>query len=124
MIVCSMRHKSGREKAAKDIRQAHDLILAHDVARHGHDIAEAWMEAWERGRSWREELAKAALRLEPDALEVLSRNVTRVSDGHGFQADAESSKAIISTPKPRSPAPRERPCRRRHVRTRGVGGAA
>ncbi len=104
MIVSGMRHESGREKAAKDLRQAHDLILAHDLPRRGHDIAEAWIEAWERGPRWREELAKAALRLEPDAREILSRNVTRVSDSHGFQADAEPSRAISCTLKPRSAA--------------------
>lgn len=94
MIVSGMRHESGREKATKDLRQAHDLILAHDLTRRGHDVAEAWIEAWERGPRWREELAKAALRLEPDARETLSRNVTCVSDSHGFQADAEPSRAI------------------------------
>lgn len=104
MIVSGVRHQSGREKAAKDLRQAEDLIQAHEVARRGHDIAEAWMEAWERGPRWREELAKAALRLDPAALEILSRNVTRVSESHGFQADAEPGRAISSVLKPRSAA--------------------
>ncbi len=94
MIVSGMRHESGREKADKDMRQAHDLILAHDLTRRGYDLAEAWAEAWERGPRWREELAKAVMRLEPDALDILHRQVTVIGNDYGFHADAEPLRAI------------------------------
>jgi hypothetical protein len=67
MIVATRRRTIGgdRTKIEKDIHQAGSLIEAMS-ARHHHDLVDAWIEARERGRSWRDALANGLAMLPGD----------------------------------------------------------
>ena len=56
LIVGSRRRigGDGAAKAEKDRRQASTLLLTMVLLRREQDLADAWMEAWDRGPSWRE----------------------------------------------------------------------
>ena len=55
LIVATRRRDSGDggAKAAKDRQQAMTLLSAMVELRREEDVADAWMEAWDRGLSWR-----------------------------------------------------------------------
>jgi len=56
LIVASRRRKEGISllKQSKDIAQSSLLCEALVQTRRGSDLAEAYREAWDRGRSWQE----------------------------------------------------------------------
>lgn len=58
LIVATRRPGDGigRAKADKDLVQAASLVDALVVGRRQSDLATAWAEAWERGRSWQDAL--------------------------------------------------------------------
>lgn len=75
LLVSTDRPTTQVGKIAKDRRQASDLIQAFDMTGRLHDIGLAWIDACDRGPSWRERLRVAALRLEPSTRSQLSRAV-------------------------------------------------
>ena len=56
LIVGSRRRQGGdgQGKATKDREQAVTLLSAMIELRREEDVADAWMEAWDRGPSWRD----------------------------------------------------------------------
>jgi len=58
LIVSSLRRHdvSGREKSRKDAVQAGLIAESMLLARQGADLGYAWMEAWDRGPKWQENL--------------------------------------------------------------------
>ena len=76
LIVSSRRRVEGdgTAKASKDLQQAATLLLAMVQLRRSDDLAEAWMEAWDRGPSWREALRTSLMTIEDGAR-------TQVADG-------------------------------------------
>lgn len=104
MIVSAQRGVHALTKSDKDADQASSLILAHDLTRKGYLLTEAWMEAWERGPRWREDLARGALKLDPEALGRLHEHVTLASNSHGFKEGAAPEKSMAQEiPRPRQP---------------------
>jgi hypothetical protein len=91
LIVASQRTSSAESaaKAVKDITQAEDLIAALSLAGRQFDLSEAWAEAWERGPSWRENLAQGAMRMKPDSRLVLRDAVATFSEDHGLTKDRD-----------------------------------
>jgi hypothetical protein len=63
LIVSSRRH-AGSAKSDKDLRQAESLL---DVLlkKRPHELAEAWDDAWRRGKNWREALTQPLGRIAP-----------------------------------------------------------
>ena len=60
LIVSERRRDESVAKIDKDIAQASQLIAALSASR-ALDLAEAWIEAWERGPSWKEALTAGLL---------------------------------------------------------------
>ena len=91
LIVASQRTSSAESaaKAVKDITQAEDLIAALTIAGRQFDLSEAWAEAWERGPSWRENLAQGAMRMKPDSRLALRDAVATFSEDHGLAKDRD-----------------------------------
>lgn len=96
MIVSATLDITGAVKADKNLDQAASLIVAHDLARRGNFIDEAWMEAWDSGPNWREALATGAMRLDPNALQLLHRHVSLMSSEHGFASDSDPLKSMAA----------------------------
>jgi hypothetical protein len=67
LIVATQRRTDGDygAKRDKDISQAGEITEAMHVKRRWLDLAEAWIEAWDRGPAWREALGKGRAML-PD----------------------------------------------------------
>lgn len=95
LIVGSRRRVDGdgAAKTDKDRRQASTLLLTMILLRREEDLADAWLEAWDRGPSWREALCSSLRTFEGNELaEVrngLARGVTslgRDPDEHGFDS--------------------------------------
>ncbi len=57
-LILSQRRPAGSGKSAKDLVQAQALIEA--LAKNQYELAEAWNEAYARGKSWRELLVDGA----------------------------------------------------------------
>ena len=94
-----------------DIAPAQDVLAALTLAGRQFDLSEAWTEAWERGPSWRENLAQGAMRMKPDSRLALRDAVATFSDDHGLANDrdpVETLRATISTTSPMSPMPEGR----------------
>ncbi len=77
LIVATLRGSNGEDpsKAIKDIEQSTSLIEALTQVKQSTDLGMAWIEAWERGPSWKRRLATGALRLGDDAFTKLSEAV-------------------------------------------------
>lgn len=62
LIIGRLRKASAtsRAKAAKDLRQAEVLIEALERSGAADDLGRAWIEAWDNGPKWRENLSDAA----------------------------------------------------------------
>ena len=87
LIVATRRRDTGDggAKAAKDRQQAATLLSAMVLLRREEDVAEAWMEAWDRGPSWRDAL-EAILKVMDEALRT--RLVAAIAQGVvGLSAD-------------------------------------
>jgi hypothetical protein len=83
LIVATQRRD--REKAAKDIGQAGFLIEAMSRFRKL-ELADAWIEAWQRGPKWREALAHGRALLPADQNALLQQSVTETADAFGVKA--------------------------------------
>ncbi|HSK40588.1 MAG TPA: GSU2403 family nucleotidyltransferase fold protein, partial [Arenibaculum sp.] len=105
LIVAARRRNvpDGRLKADKDLAQAGILIEAM-APRHHHDLAETWIEAWERGPKWREALAGSLSRMQDDRREMLADAVRRA--GRDLRRDPEKLGFGGSETMPRPPATR------------------
>ena len=58
LIVAVQRTDGNKVKAAKDIMQAAELILALNGIGSHVELSEAWIEAWDRGPKWRDALRR------------------------------------------------------------------
>lgn len=76
LIVAERRKDSNVSKINKDVAQSVMLIEAMSQKRFV-DLSSAWQEAWERGASWREQLASGLLRLGPEAVAMLREAVEK-----------------------------------------------
>lgn len=81
LIVATQRVQVGDYgvKRDKDISQAADIITALRLTRRWIELAEAWMEAWGRGPSWREALRKGSGMLPEKARELLTDTMARAA---------------------------------------------
>jgi hypothetical protein len=81
LIVSERRKEENISKIEKDLAQASQLVLALSNVR-PLELAEAWIEAWERGPSWREALTEGLINAGDEApaslLESLKRNARRL----------------------------------------------
>lgn len=84
-LIVATRRKD-REKIAKDIGQSAFLIEA--LARlHGLDLADAWIEAWQRGSAWQKALSEGRTMLPAGSQDMLRRAVEEFAPQ--FDARAE-----------------------------------
>lgn len=69
LIVAARRRADGDglAKSSKDLRQAAELIEALGELRQQADLAEVFVEAWQRGPAWRTAIGASIGRLEDDA---------------------------------------------------------
>ena len=67
------------EKALKDVQQAEPLIAASIHARQSTALEAAWLEAWNRGPSWKKFLRSGSLKLKPDPLSTLAEGCIEAS---------------------------------------------
>jgi hypothetical protein len=72
LIVAVERAQQGGEKSGKDINQATSLIEAMNMSRRQEDLGLAWIEAWNRGPSWRESLRSGTTRLARETKSLLA----------------------------------------------------
>ena len=77
-----------------DIAPAQDLLAALTIAGRQFDLSEAWAEAWERGPSWRENLAQGAMRMKPDSRLALRDAVATFSEDHGLAKDRDPMETL------------------------------
>src|SRR5208337_4469416 len=76
-LIVSERRKDGHtDKIGKDIAQASQLITALSEIQ-PLELAEAWIEAWERGPSWRESLTEGLLSTDEEVAEHLQGSLKR-----------------------------------------------
>ena len=66
LIVAARRRTDGAAKSDKDLAQAGTLMRALIALRRTDELADAWMEARERGEAWREAINASVRRLPPD----------------------------------------------------------
>jgi hypothetical protein len=73
LIVSIMRKHDANDaaKARKDVQQAGLLIEALTLNSRQADLGFTWMEAWDRGPSWREHLVAGHRRLTPESIDLL-----------------------------------------------------
>jgi hypothetical protein len=90
LIVSVERQQQGGEKSLKDIDQASSLIEALTVTRRQDDLGLAWIEAWNRGPSWREALHRGAIRLP-----VESKTQLALAIAAGCQASKVSKEDVL-----------------------------
>lgn len=110
LIVAVQRKNdaNGMAKARKDAQQAGHLIEALTLNSRQADLGFAWMEAWERGPRWRENLAAGRRHLAAQEMELLHaaikeacRHENRALSDYGFdeeQDDKEEAAAGQRTP--------------------------
>jgi hypothetical protein len=84
LIVATRRND--REKAAKDLGQASFLIEAL-VGLNGFELIEAWMEAWQRGPTWRHALTLGKTRLTAEIGGMLDEAAARWAPQFGVSSD-------------------------------------
>jgi hypothetical protein len=75
-LIVSERRREESSKIGKDAAQASQLIQALSENR-ALDLAEAWIEAWERGPSWREALTAGLLHAGNEASEQLHKSLKK-----------------------------------------------
>ncbi len=71
---------TNQHKVRKDIAQAEVLIEALVAARRGTELGEAWIEAWQRGPTWRTLLTRALARMAPESRAALTQAVAQAAD--------------------------------------------
>ena len=87
LIVANQRLTgSGIAKREKDLQQSRQLFEALVVARMDRELADAFVEAWERGPSWQEAIRGGLGYLQPDDAEVvrdsLRKGLDRIGRSH------------------------------------------
>lgn len=82
LIVSRRRHQTSQsqEKARKDVAQASAIIAAKHTLRMRQDLGFAWMEAFERGDTWRQTLEEGALLLDPAARGALENGIRQAAE--------------------------------------------
>jgi hypothetical protein len=68
-LIVSRRRREGSAKRDKDIQQAAALFDALSLTR-PHELQQAWQEAYERGRIWRQLLLEGMSRLRLQSREL------------------------------------------------------
>jgi hypothetical protein len=108
IIVSVLRKhdRNGTAKQRKDIQQAGLLIEALSQASRKADLGWAWMEAWDRGPRWRENLAEGMKKLTPGWIEGLR---TAIVDGRRREEGLEDygfpgSDEPHTKPRPKRPS--------------------
>ena len=76
LIVSVQRAEGNKVKSAKDLAQAAELIVALGKNRGEVELAEAWIEAWDRGPKWRDALRRGKSLLPPPAFSSLNLSIT------------------------------------------------
>lgn len=76
LIISQRRHDNSQAKIEKDLMQASSLIEAMSETRHL-ELAECWIEAWEKGPRWRDALAGAVLNLSDDVRAKLENTMIK-----------------------------------------------
>ncbi len=71
------RDNDGTAKSGKDRQQALILMEAMMALRQGSALADAYMEAWDRGPAWRQAIQESLMTLEPKVRERLALNLGR-----------------------------------------------
>lgn len=79
LIVAARRssHDSGAVKSRKDLQQAATLIEALLQTRASDELAEAYVQAFDRGPHWRDAIDASLVRLEPSLLASLHEGLAR-----------------------------------------------
>lgn len=78
LIVSCLRRKDDMTmilKSKKDIAQSEILINGLDADGRSADIGYAWIEAWDRGKSWRSNIKESLLRLPPDVKKKIAKGI-------------------------------------------------
>jgi hypothetical protein len=88
IIVATLRTGGSRPKIAKDIAQVANLLEAFAITNRKPDVGFAWMEAWERGASWRRRLLMGALRLSDESLAIMAQGVRMAASLEGVDHKA------------------------------------
>jgi len=88
LIVSTLRAQGSEAKMGKDLAQVADLIAAFTMTRREADLGIAWLEAWERGASWRRRLLRACLRLSDESLQKLAAAVSIAAHLDGLEVEA------------------------------------
>ena len=77
-FTCSSSARgAGTAKADKDRRQASTLLLAMVLLRREQDVADAWMEAWDRGPAWRQAMDASLKTFDEETLAQVRIGVAR-----------------------------------------------
>lgn len=76
LIISERRHVSSQTKIEKDLAQASALIEAMGPTRHL-ELAECWIEAWEKGPRWREALKNGVLNLSGETNTILHNAIAK-----------------------------------------------
>ena len=79
LIVATRRHTDGlgSAKSAKDRLQAATLIEAAIQTRRLEDLAEAFIEAWDRGRAWKEAMQKSLKTYDRQIAEAMAAGIVQ-----------------------------------------------
>lgn len=84
LIVANQRLSgSGIAKRDKDLRQSRQLFEALAVARLDRELAEVFVEAWERGPAWRDALRGGMGYLKPEDADMVSNSLAKGLDRIG-----------------------------------------
>ena len=75
-LIISDRRAIESSKIDKDIGQATELINALSYSR-ALDLTEAWIEAWERGPSWRQALTSGLMNISQEASKLLYKSIEK-----------------------------------------------
>ncbi len=75
-LIISDRRSIESSKVDKDIGQATELINALSDSR-ALDLTEAWIEAWERGPSWRQALTSGLMNISQEASKLLYKSIEK-----------------------------------------------
>jgi len=88
LIVASQRVTgSGIAKRDKDLQQSRQLFEALSVARMDRELAEVFVEAWERGPVWQQAIRGGMGYLQPDDAEIVRDSLSRGLDRIGRRYD-------------------------------------
>lgn len=88
LIVASQRVTgSGIAKREKDLQQSRQLFEALSIARMDRELADVFVEAWERGTAWQQAIRGGMGYLQPDDAEIVRDSLSRGLDRIGRHYD-------------------------------------